>query len=90
MVHAAQDSLRDCTDSINKMTGTVEAHEPFIGGKARNMHVGKRMESIRGCGRAAVVFRLLERETWKSTSVVSTRRKVELQCHIRENVAVGT
>src|SRR5882672_1941213 len=30
------------TGSINKMTGTVEADETFIGGKARNMHAGKR------------------------------------------------
>src|ERR1700719_4502842 len=28
--------------TINKMTGTVEADETFIGGKARNMHKGKR------------------------------------------------
>jgi len=26
---------------INKMNGTVEAGEAFIGGKARNMHIGK-------------------------------------------------
>src|ERR1700761_3556605 len=36
------------TGSINKMTGTVEADETFIGGKARNMHAGKR--SRKGTG----------------------------------------
>jgi transposase-like protein len=30
------------TGSINKMTGTVEADETFIGGKARFMHADKR------------------------------------------------
>jgi len=81
------------TGSVNKMTGTVEADETFIGGKARNMHVGKRMERIRGRGPMgkAVVFGLLERETGKiRTSVVTTRRKGELQRRIRENVATGT
>ncbi|MFY9742321.1 MAG: IS1595 family transposase [Candidatus Sulfotelmatobacter sp.] len=81
------------TGSVNKMTGTVEADETFIGGKARNMHIGKRMEKIRGRGPMgkAVVFGLLERETGKiRTSVVSTRRKGELQRRIRENVAAGT
>jgi transposase-like protein len=81
------------TGSVSKMTGTVEADETFIGGKARNMHVGKRMAKIHGRGPMgkAVVFGLLERETGKvRTSVVATRRKGELQRRIRENVAVGT
>src|SRR5690349_12936637 len=53
------------TGSINKMTGTVEADETFIGGKARNMHFGKRAEKIRGRGPMgkAIVFGLLDRET---------------------------
>ena len=41
--------LRACTtERINKMTGTVEADETFIGGKARNMHAGKAREKIHG------------------------------------------
>src|SRR6202011_5292278 len=36
--------------TFNKMTGTVEADETFIGGKARNMHKGKREEVIHGRG----------------------------------------
>src|SRR6266478_4003810 len=32
------------TGSINKMSGTVEADETFIGGKARFMHAGERRE----------------------------------------------
>jgi transposase-like protein len=42
------------TGSINKMTGTVEADETFIGGKARNMHAGKHAERIRGRGPSGV------------------------------------
>src|SRR5258708_9915230 len=53
--------------SINKMTGTVEADETFVGGKARNMHADKRAEKIHGRGPEgkAIVFGLLERETGK-------------------------
>jgi hypothetical protein len=50
------------------MTRPVEADEPFVGGKARNMYVGERIESVRRRGGAdqAIVFRLLERETGTS------------------------
>ena len=53
--------------TINKMTGTVEADETFIGGKARFMHADKREEKIHGRGPMgkAIVFGLLERETGK-------------------------
>lgn len=81
------------TGSINKMTGTVEADETFIGGKARNMHFGKRAEKIRGRGPMgkAIVFGLLDRETGKvRASVVGTRRKQHLHSEIRENVAPGS
>jgi transposase-like protein len=78
--------------SINKMTGTVEADETFIGGKARNMHADKRQQKIHGRGPEgkAIVFGLLDHETAKvRTSVVGTRRKGLLHREIRENVAPG-
>ena len=81
------------TGSINKMTGTVEADETFIGGKARFMHKHKREEKIRGRGPIgkAIVFGLLERETGKvRTSVVGSRRKHHLHAEIRDNVAAGS
>ncbi len=77
------------TGSINKMTGTVEADETFIGGKARFMHAHKREEKINGRGPMgkAIVFGLLERETGKvRTHDVPTRRKGDLQAIVRENV----
>ena len=80
------------TGSINKMTGTVEADETFIGGKARNMHADERAKKIRGRGPMgkAIVFGLLDRETGKvRTSVVGSRRKHHLHKEIRENVAPG-
>src|SRR5580704_15957223 len=78
--------------TIDKMTGTVEADETFIGGEARNMHLGKRAEKIHGRGPVGktIVFGLLERETGKvRASVVGTRRKHHLHAAIRENVAPG-
>src|SRR5271154_5355644 len=36
--------------TVNKMTGTVEADETFIGGKARNMHKAERARKITGTG----------------------------------------
>src|ERR1700724_1898488 len=79
--------------TINKMTGTVEADETFIGGKARFMHADKRREKIHGRGPEgkAIVFGLLERETGKvRTSVVGSRRKHDLQAEIRSTVTAGS
>ena len=80
------------TGSINKMSGTVEADETFIGGAARFMHKHKREEKIHGRGPMgkAIVFGLLDRETGKvRTTVVDSRRKKNLQAEIRSNVAEG-
>jgi transposase-like protein len=82
------------TGSLNKMTGTVEADETFIGAKARNMHADEKARKLQGrtggtVGKA-IVFGLLERETGKvRTSVVGTRRKHHLHATIRENVEPG-
>src|SRR5216684_2554159 len=46
-----------------KLVGEVEVDETFIGGKARNMHAGKRAQKITGTGGAgkAAVMGMLER-----------------------------
>jgi transposase-like protein len=80
--------------TFNKMTGTVEADETFIGGKARNMHAAKKARTPHSHGRGgagkAIVFGLLERETGKvRASVVDFRRKWHLQNTIHDNVAKG-
>ena len=81
------------TGSINKMSGTVEADETFIGGKARFMHADKRAEKIQGRGPMgkAIVFGLLDHETGRvHTRHVHTRRKKDLQPIIREMVEPGS
>jgi transposase-like protein len=90
MLHRIRYAMHHGT--INKMTGTVEADETFIGGKARFMHKDKRAEKIKGSGPMgkAIVFGLLERETGKvRTAVVETRKRHHLQAEIRDNVTAG-
>src|ERR1700724_3045606 len=78
--------------TTNKMSGTVEADETFIGGAARFMHADKRAEKIYGRGPEgkAIVFGLLDRETGEvRTSVSGTRHKHHLHAVIRANVQPG-
>jgi transposase-like protein len=79
--------------TINKMSGTVEADETFVGGAARFMHQHKREEKIHGRGPQgkAIVFGLLERKTGQvRVKHVATRRKGELVNIVRENVRKGS
>ena len=79
--------------TINKMTGTIEADETFIGGEARNMHADKRAEKIHGRGPIGkqIVFGLLERNTGKvHVEHVETRRKHELTPIVRKHVRRGS
>ncbi len=81
------------TGSINKMTGEIEADETFVGGKARNMHMGKRIEKIHGRGPhgKAVVFGLIDRETGTArTCVVDGRKKHQLHAEVTANVEPGS
>jgi len=81
------------TGSINKMTGEIEADETFVGGKARNMHMRKRIEKIHGRGPhgKTVVFGLLDRKTGKArTCVVDGRKKHHLHAEVTANVEPGS
>ena len=81
------------TGSINKMSGTVEADETFIGGAARFMHKDKPEEKIRGRGPHGkeIVFGLLDRNTGKvHIEHVETRRKGELTGIVRKHVRRGS
>src|SRR6266849_575093 len=75
----------------NKLSGPVEAHDTFIGGKARNMHKSKRERVITGTGGKdkTVVMGMLERGGNVRAFVVDNRRKPELQKQVREHVEAG-
>jgi transposase-like protein len=76
--------------TFTKMTGEVEVDETFIGGRARNMHVGKRKAKGRGPVGKAVVMGLLQRHGEVRTKVVENTRRKTLQPHVRENVEKGS
>lgn len=80
------------TGTFQKLSGTVEADETYIGGKARNMHAGKRAERITGTGGAGktVVMGLLERHGEVRTFVVDDTRGKTLRPKVRQHVQPGS
>jgi transposase-like protein len=83
--------------SLQKLSGEVEVDETFIGGKARNMHKGRREQAIKGRGAVgkAIVVGVLERTSEESASKVRTKvvpntKRHTLQAEVRENVEPGS
>jgi len=82
--------------SGGKLGGDVEADETYIGGKARNMHKGKRERVLRGRGPSKVaVMGLLERTSHARKSrvrlaVVSNIKRPAIQARVREHVEPGS
>lgn len=83
--------------SIDKMSGTCEADETYIGAKARNMHFHKKIEkNIKtGGGGKAIVQGILQRGKGKQPSrvvlkVVPNTRRAELCGNVRERVTAGS
>jgi hypothetical protein len=74
------------------LAGQIEVDETFIGGKARNMHKGKRAEKIQGRGPEGktIVAAVLSRHGEVRAQVITHRRKWQLQNFINENVAPGS
>ncbi len=77
--------------SFEKLTGEVEADETFIGGKARNMHVGKRQRRITGTGGKdkTAVMGIMERGGKVRTVVIANRKKKALQAEVKKHVEAG-
>jgi len=76
----------------NLLSGECEADETFIGGKARNMHKGKRAERITGTGTKdkTAVMGILERGGKVRTSVLPNRKKKAIQAEVRKHVEAGS
>ncbi len=79
-------------DSGEKLSGHVEADETFIGGKARNMHLGARKRRITGTGTKdkTAVMGIMERGGKVRTSVVANRKRHALQTEVRKHVEAGS
>ena len=94
MLHRVRLAMHD--DSDDKMSGTVEADETFIGVKARNMHAGKRKAKGRGAVGKAIVMGLLERHGGEDEAskvkafVVGNTKRGTLHPVIKQNVEPGS
>ena len=94
MLHRVRAAMHD--ESGDKMSGTIEADETVIGGKARNMHKGKRQARGRGAVGKAVVMGLLERHGGEDEAskvkafVVSNTKRQTLHPVIKQNVEAGS
>ncbi len=86
MLHRIREAMR--TGTFEKLKGTVEADETFIGGEARNMHKHKREKRIKGRGAVgkAIVQGLLERGGEVRCRVAASTEASELQPEVRRNV----
>jgi hypothetical protein len=80
----------------DKFSGHVEADESFIGGKARNMHAGKRAAVSPALAEdKTAVMGILERgkegkHSTVRTTVVPSRKKRALQAEVRKHVETGS
>lgn len=79
-------------NNARKLSGEVEVDESMIGGKSRNMHKARRARVITGTGGKdkTIAMGMVERGGEVRTFVVESRRKKELQKHVRANVQAGS
>jgi transposase-like protein len=89
MLHRIRLAMQE--SGFNKFGGDVEVDESFIGGKARNMHKGKwaRKSAEPNQGKA-IVAAVLERGGKVRATVVSRRKKQQLQSLVAEHVEAGS
>jgi hypothetical protein len=83
--------------TFDKMDGTVEADETFIGGNARFMHKDKRAAKIKGTGGMGkvAVMGLLDRHgpdghSVVRTSILANRRRQAVSSQVRQHVKRGS
>jgi len=90
MLHRIRHSLG--VGSIEKLSGTIEADETFIGGKAANMHASKRKAKIVGRGPTgkAIVMGLLQRGGPVRAKVVLNTKRHTLHTQIKAHVTPGS
>ena len=80
------------TGTFEKLSGTVEVDETFIGGKARNMHARVRKQRITGTGGKdkSAVLGMIERGGTVRAEVVPNVRRGTLHGRVRESVEPGS
>jgi transposase-like protein len=81
------------TGSIEKLSGTVEADETFVGGLTKNMHTSKRKDMkwrFGARGHQTAIMGMIERKGRVRARVVADVQKKTLQEQLRENVEEGS
>ena len=80
------------TGTFNKLSGTVEVDETFIGGKSRFMHKDKRRSKIKGTGSMGkvAVMGLLERHGEFQYRIIPGLRKSTMAGTVRAAVEPGS
>ncbi len=79
--------------SLSKLSGHIEVDETFIGGKARNMHKGRRLRTIHGTGGSGkvAVMGLLDRHSGEvRTMIVPNVRRKSLHGEVSKHVEAGS
>jgi transposase-like protein len=89
MLHRIRQAMQ--TGSFQKLDGTIEADETFIGGESRNMHKHIREKKIKGRGAVGktAVQGVMERGGEVRTFVVPNTEAETLQGNIMRNVERG-
>lgn len=91
MVHRIRIAME--TGTFEKLSGTVEADETFIGGNASNMHQTKRDRFNMKGGRIdhkSVVLGMVERQGKVKAKVVNDARMRTLQSVLKEHIVEGS
>jgi transposase-like protein len=93
MLHRIRLGLQDgfFGSKLGTNGGEVEVDETFIGGKARNMHLSKRLRRITGTGGKdkTAVMGIMERGGKIRTAIVPNRKRGALQEQVRKHVEAG-
>lgn len=78
--------------SIEKLSGTVECDETYVGGKSKNMHAKKRKEAKMTTGYTTkqAVFGMVERKGRVRGKCIKLADTTTLLGHIGENVETGS
>ena len=90
MLHRIRLAMQD--GSFTKMSGTCEADETFVGGKAKNMHKAVRARKIKGRGAVGktIVQGILNRNGRVMASVVINTKRSTLRPNIEAVVEPGS
>lgn len=90
MLHRIRKAMQDQT--LEKLSGEIEADETFIGGKAENMHKARKERMIHGRGATGktAVLGILKRKNQVRTQVIPDTARETIQPIMGKHVEVGS